>query len=87
MQTLGRTLLVRVGEESFFDFLAIAFRDHIADTPAFLDLAGVQLDNEKRDWIKTRLKEQVYFLLNRLSLGVMPDKCLDSINIFLSHGA
>lgn len=50
-------LLVRVGEESFFDFLAAVIRARIADTPAFLDLAETRLGRENRDWIEMRLKE------------------------------
>lgn len=50
-------LLVRIGEEPFFDFLATVIRARIADTSSFLDLAETQLGRENRDWIEMRLKE------------------------------
>lgn len=50
-------LLVRVGEEPFFDFLAAVIRARIADTPAFLDLAETRLGLENRNWIEQRLKQ------------------------------
>lgn len=50
-------LLVRVGEEPFFDFLAAVIRARIADTSSFLNLAETQLGRENRDWIEMRLKE------------------------------
>lgn len=50
-------MLIRVGEETFFDFLAAVIRARIADTPAFLDLAERQLGRANREWIEKRLKE------------------------------
>lgn len=50
-------LLVRVGEEPFFNFLAGVIQAHITDTSAFLDFAESRLGRKNRDWIKKRLKE------------------------------
>lgn len=50
-------LMVRVGEESFFDFLAAVIQARIADTAVFLDFAEARLGRENRDWIEKRLKE------------------------------
>lgn len=50
-------LLVRVGEEPFFNFLAGVIQAHITDTSAFLDFAESRLGRKNRDWIEKRLKE------------------------------
>ena len=50
-------LLVRVGEEPFFNFLAGVIQAHITDTSAFLDFAESRLGRKNRNWIKKRLKE------------------------------
>ena len=50
-------LLVRVGEEPFFNFLAGVIQAHITDTSAFLDFAESRLGRKNRVWIEKRLKE------------------------------
>lgn len=49
-------LLVRVGEETFYDFLTAVIRARIADTDTVLDLAESRLGRRHRNWIERRLK-------------------------------
>ena len=56
-QYYSPTLLVRVGEEPFFNFLAGVIQDHITDTFGFPGFCGKRLGRKNRDWIEKRLKE------------------------------